>query len=333
MRISQAMASASPAPTAGPGSAAMVGLRSAASAPVSSRCRSCRSATLSSNDMASFAWSRCAPMPLTLPPAQKALPAPVRSSTPTSGFSPQVLIMARNAGERLSDSALRIAGRFSVMIATWSRMTQRSSSVPVSILVSVVMVIPSIRQCEPTGAGEALDCFVVSLLAMTFASKLLDPRPQFQFPGPGAARLLQDIPVAQRNRIGIEHRVRPVRRLGSRCAAAGALDHEMGDMDALRRQFAGERLRKAPQAELAHCEGGGLGIALHAGGGTGEQHCAMLVGQHPLRRLLRHQKAAERADHDGLRDLRRYEVEKGTAGTRARIVDDKVGGGDLALHT
>jgi hypothetical protein len=81
-------------------------------------------------------------MPLTLPPAQNAVPAPVSSSTPTSGFSPQVLIIVRSAGVRLSDIALRASGRFSVMMATRSRITQRSSLVPVSILVSVVMVSP-----------------------------------------------------------------------------------------------------------------------------------------------------------------------------------------------
>ena len=47
--------------------------------------------------------------------------------------------MLRRAGVRLSDIALRASGRFSVMMATRSRITQSSSSVPVSILVSVVM--------------------------------------------------------------------------------------------------------------------------------------------------------------------------------------------------
>ena len=93
-------------------------------------------------DISSFFLSRFAPMPLTLPPAQNAVPAPVSNSTPTSGFSPQALIMLRKAGVRLSDNALRASGRFSVMMATRSRITQSSSSVPVSILVSVVMSLP-----------------------------------------------------------------------------------------------------------------------------------------------------------------------------------------------
>ena len=81
-------------------------------------------------------------MPLTLPPAQNALPAPVISSAPTSGFSPQVLIMVRSAGVRLSDIALRASGRFSVMMATRSRITHSSSLVPVSMVVSVLMFPP-----------------------------------------------------------------------------------------------------------------------------------------------------------------------------------------------
>ena len=77
-------------------------------------------------------------MPLTLPPAQKAVPAPVSSSAPTPGFSPQALIMLRSAGVRSSDIALRTSGRLSVMMATRSRMTHSSSLVPVSMLISVM---------------------------------------------------------------------------------------------------------------------------------------------------------------------------------------------------
>ncbi len=79
-------------------------------------------------------------MPLTLPPAQNAVPAPVISSAPTSGLSPQVLIMVRSAGVRWSDSALRTSGRLSVRMATRSRITQSNSVVPVSMVVSVVVI-------------------------------------------------------------------------------------------------------------------------------------------------------------------------------------------------
>ena len=42
-------------------------------------------------------------------------------------------------------------------------------------------------------------------------SKLLHPGPQLQLPAPGATRLLQHVPIALRDRIGIEHRIRLVR--------------------------------------------------------------------------------------------------------------------------
>src|SRR5437868_8885286 len=178
-------------------------------------------------------------MPLTLPPAQNAAPAPVSSNTPTSGFSPQALIIARRAGVSVSDIALRTSGRFSVMMATRSRITQSSSSVPVSILVSVVMVppvvvFPSLRvasvgwaksEALPTIRHRALsiDGGPASLCPPYSASKLLHPRTQFDLPGPGAARLLQHVPVAQRDRVGIEHRVRPVGGLATRSAADAAV--------------------------------------------------------------------------------------------------------------
>src|SRR5262249_21945186 len=134
-----------------------------------------------------------------------------------------------------------------------------------------------------------MDCFVASLLAMTMVLKLLHPWPQFQLPGPGAARLLQHIPVAQGNSIGIEECIRPVGRIWPRGAADAAVDDEMRDVDALRRQFARYALRQPAQRELAHREWRGLWVALHAGGGAGEQDRAMLVRQHALHRLLRHQ--------------------------------------------
>src|ERR1700737_1208125 len=126
-------------------------------------------------------------MPLTLPPAQKAVPAPVIRSAPTSGFSPQVLIIVRNAGVKLSDRALRTSGRLSVMIATRSRIAHSNSLVPVSMVISVVVMsefpplsIDSVIASQRVGAkrrpmtGSAkqsnatlrkkLDCFVALLL-------------------------------------------------------------------------------------------------------------------------------------------------------------------------
>jgi hypothetical protein len=72
-------------------------------------------------------------MPLTSPPEQKAVPAPVIRIAPTLGSSPRSLICTRSAGVSLSDMALRASGRLSVISATPSRMTHKSSFVPVSI--------------------------------------------------------------------------------------------------------------------------------------------------------------------------------------------------------
>src|SRR5229473_366566 len=196
-------------------------------------------------------------MPLTLPPAQKAVPAPVIRSAPTSGFSPQVLIIVRNAGVKLSDSALRTSGRFSVMTATRPRITHSSSLVPVSIVISVVMFPPFLLSSSLRGAKRTkqssvflvcMDCFAKLVIGRRFAptrwlamtvvnpsSKLLHPGPQFHFPGPGAARLLQHVPVTQGNGVGIEHRIRLVGRLGARGAANAAVDDEVRDVNALRR--------------------------------------------------------------------------------------------------
>src|SRR4051812_10083751 len=131
MRISHPSASAIPAPAAGPGRAAIVGFRTAANAPVNVRCLVLRSATRSSRETSALLL--LLPMPLTSPPAQKAVPVPVISSAPTDGSSPHCLIIRRSAGVRRSESALRASGRLSVMSATRSRISHNSSLVPVSI--------------------------------------------------------------------------------------------------------------------------------------------------------------------------------------------------------
>ena len=57
----------------------------------------------------------------------------------------------------------------------------------------------------------------------------------------------------------------------------------------------------------------------------------MLVGQHVLHRLLRHQKAAERADRDRVGDVGRHKVCKGAARPSAGVIDDDIRHCDLAL--
>ncbi len=116
MRKSQARAIPRPAPAAGPGSAATVGLRNATRAPVSVCCFCFRSAARSSKE------SRRAfptpPIPLMSPPAQNAEPDPVISSAPICGSSAHRWIIRRRAGVSRSDKVLRASGRLSVTIAT-----------------------------------------------------------------------------------------------------------------------------------------------------------------------------------------------------------------------
>jgi hypothetical protein len=57
----------------------------------------------------------------------------------------------------------------------------------------------------------------------------------------------------------------------------------------------------------------------------------MLVGQHAAHRLLRHQKAAEGADRDGLGYIGRDQIGECAPRPPAGIVDDEVGRADLAF--
>ncbi len=57
-------------------------------------------------------------MPLMSPPAQNALPAPVRMITRTSGLAFSASSSARSVSRVTSSSALRALGRFSVSTAT-----------------------------------------------------------------------------------------------------------------------------------------------------------------------------------------------------------------------
>src|ERR1700735_2537400 len=85
-------------------------------------------------------------------------------------------------------------------------------------------------------------------------SKLLEPGPQLDLPGPGTAMLPQQIEIALRNGIRIEHGVRLVRRIGPARAQNAAVDDNMGDVDALRLQLPRHALRQPAQRELAHGE-------------------------------------------------------------------------------
>ncbi len=106
--------------------------------------------------------------------------------------------------------------------------------------------------------------------------------------------------------------------------ADAAVDDDMRDMDALRRQLARHRLRQPAQRELAHGERRRLRIALHAGRGAGQEHRAVPMRQHAPHRRLRDQESAEGGDGNRLLDLGRIEIDQRPARAIAGIVDDDV---------
>ena len=57
-------------------------------------------------------------MPETSPPEQNARPAPVITTQRTDGSASTVSSICRSAGVSSFDSALRLSGRFSVIVAT-----------------------------------------------------------------------------------------------------------------------------------------------------------------------------------------------------------------------
>ena len=124
-------------------------------------------------------------------------------------------------------------------------------------------------------------------------------------------------------------------RSGTRVAARrqdAAVDDEMGDVDVLRRQLPRHALRQPAQAELAHGEGGGVGVALDAGRGAGELDRAAAARQHAPRRRLPHQEAAIAGDHQRLLHRRRVELGDRPLDAEARVVDDEVGHAEIAAQ-
>ena len=111
-------------------------------------------------------------MPLTSPPAQKALPAPVISNAPTFGSSPHCLIIRRSAGVSLSESALRASGRLSVISATRSLISHNNSLVPVSTsILSPAIASPPVLQLVIGSSASLVD-------GDPFADAVLEEWPQ-----------------------------------------------------------------------------------------------------------------------------------------------------------
>ena len=112
---SQHNARSQPSPTAGPLTAAIVGLVSRCSASTASCSRRCRCHPLKAS------WPAAAPrfccIAARSPPAQKAGPFPVSTTARTRSSLATAAIAATNSARRLSLTAFRTSGRFSVMIA------------------------------------------------------------------------------------------------------------------------------------------------------------------------------------------------------------------------
>ena len=123
-------------------------------------------------------------MPLTSPPAQKAVPAPVRTSAPTAGSFPKRRTMRRRAGVSSSERAFRASGRLRVRVATPSRSSPSSSSVPVSIALPAVSTAVSSRDARRPVAPRPLR----SVPAPVAAAPAAYHAPAWLLPAPASAR-------------------------------------------------------------------------------------------------------------------------------------------------
>src|SRR5229473_148977 len=135
----------------------------------------------------------------------------------------------------------------------------------------ILLTPPALRATSPRKRGEEKKWGAPSL-------ELLHPRPDLDFPAPGAAVLLERRPIGLGDGVGIEQAVGVVVRHRPRRTPDAAIDHEMRDMDALGRELARHRLRQPAQRELAHGEGGREREALHPRRGAGQENGAMRFG-------------------------------------------------------
>src|SRR4051794_39204291 len=101
---------------------------------------------------------------------------------------------------------------------------------------------------------------------MAVLSEFLDPGPELDLRAPPTAVLAKDVKVGFRNLIRQQHAV--VTAFGHPgvvvALAYGAVDDEMGNVNALRMQLAREALGEAAQREFSHREGRGVRVALDA---------------------------------------------------------------------
>src|SRR2546421_7496080 len=159
------------------------------------------------------------------------------------------------------------------------------------------------------------------------ASELLDPGPQLDFPGPGAAVLSVYVQVVLRDLVGEEHPVRAALARSSiaRATRDPAVDDEVRDVDALGRQLPRHALREATQRELSHRERRRFRVAFYARGSAGEENGTRAAGEHALRRALSYEKPRIARHPDRALDLFRVESDEGPAHAVARVVDHELG--------
>jgi hypothetical protein len=125
------------------------------------------------------------------------------------------------------------------------------------------------------------------------ASEPLDPGSELHLPGPSAPRLLEHMEIVRGDSIGIEHRVGFIRSRRLARISDCTIDHEMRDVDTLRREFARHALGEAAKCEFSHRKRRRLRIPLDACGCAGEEDGTMSLRQHASNRLLGDGEAAE----------------------------------------
>ncbi len=94
-------------------------------------------------------------------------------------------------------------------------------------------------------------------------------------------------------------------------------------------QFTGQGLAQTAQRELSHRVRCRVRVALHPGGGTGEQHRSAARVQHPPGCLLGHEECPERRYLEYVAHIGRIEFRDRTPHPWARLVDGDVEG---AIH-
>src|SRR5262245_38085828 len=132
-----------------------------------------------------------------------------------------------------------------------------------------------------------------------FRSPGFQPRAQVHFVRPGGTGLPMQLQVDVGNRLRIEDAIARLQggTLGKIAAdefgVDGAIDDDVGDMQARRPELARQAWRQRPQAMLGAGEGGIAATSPQAGGGAGEPDGAALARQHGLGDLPPHQKAGK----------------------------------------